>query len=133
MEIAHAEMAGRLAKRHPEVRLVVEYLGKSVYRGDDHGAALDLLAARPNVFFKLLCAAEDSERPYPFADVADFYGQVVKRFGVSRCVLGSDYPGSRTVASYAETMAWLDNLRFLDEDGRREILGGTPARLWELP
>ena len=49
-----------------------------------------------------------------------------------RAVLGSDFPGVRSVCSYGEAMGWLRHFPQLAEADRRRILGETPARLWRF-
>lgn len=132
MELGHAPVVAELAKRHPRNSFLVEYLGAEVYRGGDHGPLLDRLAAQPNILFKLLCAAEDSSNPYPFADLVAFYTQVLRRFGAGRAVLGSDFPGVRSVCGYGEAMGWLRHFAQLTDGDRRRILGETPARIWRF-
>jgi predicted TIM-barrel fold metal-dependent hydrolase len=130
MELEHAPVVAALARRHPRISFLIEYLGARVYRGGDFGPLLDQLAAQPNILFKLLCAGEDSRQAYPFADVVAFYTAVLARFGTGRAALGSDYPGVCTVCSYGEAMGWLRHFPQLSPVDRAQILGGTPARLW---
>ncbi len=132
MEVEHAPVVVQLAKRHASNSFLVEYLGAEVYRGADHGPILDQLAAVPNVLFKLLCAAEDSRKPYPFSDIAAFYTEVLSRFGAGRAVFGSDFPGVRSVCSYREAMGWLQHFPQLADGDRRLILGENPARIWRV-
>lgn len=132
MELGHAPLLVQLAERHPRTTFLVEYLGAEVYRGGDHGPVLDRLAGRPNILFKLICAAEDSQRPYPFDDIIAFYTAVLARFGVPRVVLGSDYPGVRSICSYAEAMGWLQQFPQLSEADCGQILGDNPARIWRF-
>jgi predicted TIM-barrel fold metal-dependent hydrolase len=132
MELDHAPLLVELAGRHPRTSFLVEYLGSAVYRGGDHGPLLDQLAGRPNILFKLLCAGEDSRDPYPFADIIAFYTAVLRRFGTGRALLGSDYPGVRSICSYGEAMGWLLYFPQLTAADRQQILGDNPARIWRL-
>lgn len=132
MELDHAPLLADLANRHPHNKFLVEYLGAEVYRGGDHGPLLDQLAGAPNVHVKLLCAAEDSRRPYPFDDIIAFYTSVLTRFGAARAVFGSDFPGVRTVCSYGEAVGWLRHFPQLTDAERRQILGSNPAGIWRF-
>ncbi|MEX0697082.1 MAG: amidohydrolase family protein [Dongiaceae bacterium] len=132
MELDHAPLLVALAERYPHTTFLVEYLGAQVYRGGNHAPILDRLASLPNILFKLICAAEDSQGPYPFADIIAFYTAVLARFGVRRVVLGSDFPGVRSVCAYADAMGWLQKFPQLSDADRRQVLGGTPARIWRF-
>jgi predicted TIM-barrel fold metal-dependent hydrolase len=132
MELDHAPLVALLAARHRRLRFLVEYLGADVYRRNGIGTHLDTLAEQPNVFFKLICAAEDSAHPYPFPDLAAFYGEVLKRFGASRVMFGSDFPGVKSVCTYAEAMNWPHHLDFLSDRDREQIFARTPAMLWNF-
>lgn len=132
MELSHAPLVALLASRHKRVRFLVEYLGADVYRRKGTGMFVEMLAEQPNVFFKLICAAEDSRKPYPFPDLADFYREALKRFGASRMVFGSDFPGVRSVCTYAEAMDWPHRLDFLTDSDREQIFAETAAMLWKF-
>ncbi|CAN5500493.1 amidohydrolase family protein [soil metagenome] len=132
MELFHAPLVARLASRHKRARFVVEYLGADVDRRNETGTYLEMLAEQPNVYFKLICAAEDSRKPYPFADLATFYREVFERFGASRIVFGSDFPGVRSICSYAKAMEWPHHLDFLSDRDRDHILAVTPAKIWKF-
>ena len=132
MDLSHAPLVALLASRHRRARFLVEYLGAEVYRRKGIGTHLEMLAEQPNVFFKIICAAEDSQEPYPFPDLAAFYREVLERFGASRMVFGSDFPGVTSVCTYAEAMAWPHRLDFLSDRDREQIFAETPARLWRF-
>ena len=132
MDLEQAGTVAALARRHPAVPFLVDYLGPSVHRGGDPGPWLDRLAGEANVGFKLLSAGEDSRQPYPFPDLMPFYAEVFRRFGPHRMVFGSDFPGVRFACRYAEAMAWPARLPFLSEADRRTILKETPARYWRF-
>jgi predicted TIM-barrel fold metal-dependent hydrolase len=63
MDIDQAPVIATLAAHYPSTPFIVDYLGASIYGRSDAGSFLDLLAARENVCFKLLCVAEDARTP----------------------------------------------------------------------
>jgi len=132
MDLGHTPLVARLANRHPGVTFMIDYLGAAVHREPDPGPPLDLLAARPNVIFKLVATGEDSKEPYPFADLMPFYAAVWQRFGARRMVFGSDFPGVRFACSYRQAADWPRHLGFLGEPDRRQIMSMTPAGLWRF-
>ena len=132
MDLGHAPLVAGLAARHRGVTFMIDYLGAAVHREPDPAPPLDLLAARPNVVFKLLATGEDSKDAYPFADLMPFYESVWRRFGAARLVFGSDFPGVRFACSYRQAVEWPRQLGFLAEPDRRQIMSATPAGLWRF-
>ncbi|MDF2995013.1 MAG: uncharacterized protein K0R27_650 [Xanthobacteraceae bacterium] len=129
MDIDQAPVIATLAARYPSTPFIVDYLGASIHDRSDAGAFLDLLAARKNVYFKLLCVAEDARTPYPFSDIIPFYSAVLERFGAARTMFGSDYPGVGTVCSYEDSVRWGANFPGLTSGERNLLMGGTAARI----
>ncbi|QJP16864.1 amidohydrolase family protein [Starkeya sp. ORNL1] len=129
MDIDQAPVIAALAARYPSTPFIVDYLGAGIHGRTDAVSYLDLLAARENVCFKLLCVAEDARTPYPFADIIPFYSAVLERFGAARTMFGSDYPGVGTVCSYADAIAWGANFPGLTGRERDLVMGGTAARI----
>jgi len=132
MDIDQAPVVAELAARHPAIPFIIDYLGGEVLARSDASIYLDLLALRPNVYFKLLCVAEDARTPYPFPDIVPFYRAVLERFGAARVLYGSDYPGVCTVCSYEQAVDWGRNFAGLSNDERALVMGGTAARLFGL-
>jgi len=132
MDIGQAPVIAALAARHPATPFIVDYLGGAVHRDPEADVHLDTLAGVPNVAFKLLCVAEDARTPYPFPDIVPFYRRVLDRFGAARVMYGSDYPGVRTVCSYEQAVDWGRRFPGLSEEERRQVMGGTAARLLRL-
>ncbi|MFK8251151.1 amidohydrolase family protein [Ancylobacter terrae] len=132
MDIGQAPVVARLAERHPDLVIIIDYLGPTVHADPAAIHLVEQLALRPQIHVKLLCVAEDARTPYPFPDIAPFYRAVLERFGARRVMFGSDYPGACTVCPYEDTVAWVAGFPGLDEEGRGEVLGGTAARAFGL-
>ncbi|QIG47406.1 amidohydrolase family protein [Nordella sp. HKS 07] len=130
MDIDQAPVVAELAERYVSTPFIIDYLGPDIHARADAARHLDLLAAHRNVYFKLLCVAEDAETPYPFADIMPFYEAVLARFGAERVMFGSDYPGAARLCAYEKLIAWGQNFPGPTVAGRRLVMGETARRLF---
>jgi predicted TIM-barrel fold metal-dependent hydrolase len=115
------------------VPLVVDHCGRpDVARGTGQPGFQALLRlGREGHAIKLSGAFRFSHAPAPYADVEPFIASVIETFTPARCVWGSDWPFLRFRArpDYGAVLALLR--RWLPaEDDRRQVLCGTPARLF---
>jgi L-fuconolactonase len=122
-----------LARRHPDVRLVLDHLGKPPLTAGDLTAWLalvDELAACENVSCKLSGIVTEAPLGSDRTLLLPPLRHALARFGPERSLFGSDWPVCLLAASYAEVLelarAALDGL---DEAARDAVLGGTAARL----
>ncbi|WP_119275109.1 amidohydrolase family protein [Taklimakanibacter deserti] len=132
MDIDQAPVVARLAARHGTLPVIVDYLGPHIHARRDVEPCLDLLASEPNIHCKLLCTAEDAASPYPFPDIAVFYRKILDRFGPSRTLFGSDYPGAARICDYKKLIAWGETFPGLGAADRAQVMGGTARRLFGL-
>ncbi|HKS88763.1 MAG TPA: amidohydrolase family protein [Stellaceae bacterium] len=110
---------GRIAERHPGLRLTIDHLGG---RGglttlkDDaamtHMPALLALAKFPNVAVKATGAPGYSAEPYPFPTMQGYLRQIFDAFGPERVFWGTDItkmPCSwrQCVTMFTEELPWL--------------------------
>lgn len=130
MDIDHAPVVAELASRHRAASFIIDYLGAGIHARPDVQSHLDLLAARPNVHFKLLCTAEDTHTAYPFLDIVPFYRVVLARFGAERLMFGSDYPGAANVCAYEKLIEWGQRFPGLSDADRELVMGKTAMRLF---
>lgn len=130
MDIEQAPVVARLAARHACVPFIIDYLGPQIHARTDIEAYLDLLAERPNVYFKILCTAEDAHAAYPFPDIIAFYQAVLARFGAGRLIFGSDYPGAASVCTYEKLIAWGQHFPGLSDTDRELVMGKTAQRVF---
>lgn len=135
----HLEHAIGLADELPDLRLVIDHLGTPPVRDGAPRTSrwaelMRELSERPNVFVKLSGlttlgpegrASADMIRP--FSDLA------LETFGPGRLLFGGDWPVSTLATAYAETTRiTLALLSDLDDDQRRDVLGGTAERAYRL-
>jgi L-fuconolactonase len=111
LEVTPRELAAaaRVAAAHPDLRFVLDHLGKPpVATG---GSALwrrgfAQLADLGNVWAKLsgLVTEADWARWTP-ADLAPYLAEALRRFGPGRLLFGSDWPVCTLAASYGQVLA----------------------------
>jgi predicted TIM-barrel fold metal-dependent hydrolase len=113
------KILGKIAERHPGLKLHIDHIGRGGGRADlkDDAAYADLhemlaLAKLPNVAVKLSGAPSTSTQPYPYRNIHGYLKQIVDAFGVDRCFWGTDItrmPCSyrQCVTMFTEEMPWL--------------------------
>ena len=113
------KVLGRIAERHPGLKLHIDHIGRGGGRADkkDDAAYANLvemlaLARLPNVAVKLSGAPSTSSHPYPYKNVHDYLRRIVEAFGPERCFWGTDItrmPCSyrQCVTMFTEEMPWL--------------------------
>ena len=107
---------GRIAERHPGLRLLIDHLGRG---GQATGASTfaDLpdmlaLARLPNVAIKVSGAPSYSTEAYPWRDVHDPLRRIFDAFGPDRCFWGTDITRlactyRQAVTMFTEEIPWL--------------------------
>lgn len=126
------------ASRLPELRLVLDHLGKpDIKRNgfDSWRRDLDRIAALPNTYAKLsgLVTEADWNR-WTIEDLHRYVDAAINAFGPERLMFGSDWPVCTLAARYDEV---IDVIRTaIDERPQSEqdsIFGGAARRFWRLP
>ncbi len=100
------ESIGRIAERHPALRVVIDHAGLHV-RGKAPRVLEDLpavcaLAKHPNVAVKASGLPALSAQPYPFRDLHDAVRRLFDAFGPRRTFWGTDL--SRMPCTYRESI-----------------------------
>jgi predicted TIM-barrel fold metal-dependent hydrolase len=115
----HIAEFGRIAERHPGLKLHIDHLGRTGggVGGTDDAAFADLsemltLARLPNVAVKLSGAPSYSSASYPYRNIHRYIRQIYDAFGPQRCFWGTDVtrmPCSyrQCVTMFTEEMPWL--------------------------
>lgn len=130
--------AVRAAKAVPELRFVLDHLGKP--RIDAGGAGLEAwrgpfadLAAQPNVTCKLSGMVTEAGAGWTVQDLRPFVAVAVEAFGADRLMFGSDWPVCLLVTGYADVLdALRQALPPLDTAGTTAVFGGTAVRTYRL-
>lgn len=125
-----------VARRHPDLRLIIDHFGMDLERKD--AAALEVipdllgLAARPNVAVKASTLPSYVTEPYPFPSLYEPIRRVLDAFGSRRVFWGSELtrlpvPYEQAVGHFTTTLDFLagEDLEWVMGRGIRDWLGWT--------
>jgi predicted TIM-barrel fold metal-dependent hydrolase len=125
-------LIGRVAERHPDLRLVVDHAGRAA-RGpkdaaDWHDIAdLLALARLPNVAVKVSSLPSFSTEAYPFANLHAHIRAIYDAFGPQRMIWGSDV--TRLTSTYDENVRlFSEALDFLTASDREWLFWRSISR-----
>jgi L-fuconolactonase len=138
---AQVEAVVGLARRVPELRIVVDHLAcPPLETGDLDGwaARLATLAGFPNVALKLSIGIDllASWQRWDPAAIAPAVAHAVAAFGPDRLMLASNWPVVTLRADYSTALRDLDAAVVaagVDEAGLAEVRAGTATRWYRLP
>jgi len=126
------------ARRFPDVRFIIDHIGKpSIRDGRDADAwakAMAPFSDLTHVSVKLsgMVTEADWARWRP-QDLAPYVERVLGWFGPQRCMFGSDWPVCLLAADYRRVFdALLTTLDGLDRAATAEVLGPTAIRAYQL-
>ena len=107
---------GRIAERHPQLKLIIDHLGL-IRAARDAAAFADLdtllaLAKHPNIAIKATGAPAYSTHPYPYRNIHDGLHRIYDAYGPRRFFWGTDItrmPCSwrQCVTMFTEDLPWL--------------------------
>jgi predicted TIM-barrel fold metal-dependent hydrolase len=131
------EQLDRVARRFPELRLVVDHTalrhgpGRDIATNFAQWPRLIELARRPNVWMKVSYfpeAAAESE-PYPYPTAQRRFRELFEEVGSSRMMWGSNFPVVTHLCSYERALEFVrSECDFLGAADRDAILGGNFMR-----
>lgn len=113
------EQVTHLVERYPDLTYVVDHLAR--VDPDDSPAESGFgefrrLADFENVYPKLSALPFLSEEGYPYADLHPHVERLFEWYGRDRLVWGSDYQFESGLATYDETVSWMDDVPFLSSN-----------------
>jgi L-fuconolactonase len=133
----HLEHVPLVAQRVPDLRIVIDHLGKPPIAAGEFEPWSSLLAraARmPNVFAKVSGLDAGGSDDWTAADIAPYLDRALELFGPERLMFGSDWPVANLRGGYSKV--WCETniaLARLSRDERDLILGGTAIKFYCLP
>jgi L-fuconolactonase len=137
--IRHRQLASavELARRCPDVRFVLDHIGKPGIRdglSEPWRTHIAELAELPNVWCKLSgVITEADHRSWTRAQLRPYIDHVIERFGFSRVMFGSDWPVSEQTHRYADWVEIVDQaLAGASEDERRRLFRATATAFYRL-
>jgi predicted TIM-barrel fold metal-dependent hydrolase len=124
-------LAGAIAERHPDLKLIVDHLGVPPGSKDEaafsHLPHLLALAKYPNIAVKATGIAGYSTESYPFKNLHQYLRQVFDAFGPNRMFWGTDL--SRMRCSYRQCVTFFtEELPWLTEHDKDQIMGAALCR-----
>jgi predicted TIM-barrel fold metal-dependent hydrolase len=131
----HAPALGRMIERHPEVRVIVDHLGKPDVTEPPPYPSFDpvlRLADYPNTWVKIGDYQIASRQEFPWPDTWPFVARLRERFGAGRMLWGTGYPRSARLVPLEQALRYVRRELPLTEDDRRRILWDTPAALFRF-
>ncbi|MBP1853045.1 amidohydrolase family protein [Rhizobium halophytocola] len=142
----HLDPLARFVERHPDLQVIIDHAAKPPLSagGNDHRhdlwrSGMQRLAAFPHVHCKLsgllteMDPAQCREINTALAVLQPLFDDLLRWFGPTRLVWGSDWPVLRLAASYDFWADLTDRLLGdLDATDRRAILGGNAERFYDL-
>jgi len=131
----HLSHVAELAAAVPELRIVVDHLGKPPFGSDEWPrwrAALATVAEHPSTTAKV-SGLQVPGRPFTVAEVRPAWETALELFGPERLAWGSDWPMTVLTGGYAATWAVMEELvAELSPDERASVLGGTARAVYGL-
>jgi predicted TIM-barrel fold metal-dependent hydrolase len=125
------EAFGKIAERHPGLKMHIDHIGRGGGRADlkDDAAYANLsemlaLAKLPNVAVKLSGAPSTSSEPYPYRNIHPYLQRIVETFGPDRCFWGTDI--TRMPCSYRECVTmFTEEMPWLKGRDLERVMGGA--------
>jgi L-fuconolactonase len=121
----------------PALRFVIDHIAKPEIAKagfDRWSPLLQPFGAEANVWCKLSGMVTEADwANWTPADIAPYIAEVLRIFGPSRCLMGSDWPVSLLAADYQRTIGLVrDAIIGLTEADQRAILWGSAAHVYRL-
>ena len=127
----------RLAEGVPDTQIVLDHLGgPDIAAGDfaEWAAAVERLAALPQVYCKLSGLVRLSRAPWKADSLRPYVHHAIRCFGHRRLMFGSGWPDCLPEYAWKETLAaFTQALGAATIPIREELLGGTAARFYRIP
>lgn len=131
---------GKIAARHPRLRLIMDHMGRVKGTKDDElAAAIDgtiTLAKFPNVFVKLTLVPTCSSAPYPYRNIHKYVQRLIAAFGPRRAFWGTDLSAmlSRSNCTYRQAVTlFTEEMSFVSKDDLEWIMGRGLAQCLQWP
>lgn len=132
----HLEHVSLIARRIPDLRIVIDHLGKPPIAAGEFEPWKSMLgrAARlPNVFAKLSGLDAGAADAWTAATIAPYVECALELFGPERLMFGSDWPVANMRGGYRKVWREINTaLAGLSRDERDSVLGGTAIAFYRL-
>ena len=129
----HAPALARMIERHPEVRVIVDHIGKPDVTEEPPYPSFEpvlRLAEYPNTYAKIGDYQIASKQAFPWRDTWPFVRLLADRFGADRMMWGTGYPRTARLVPLAQALEYVEQELPLSDEERQKILWETPKRLF---
>ena len=124
----------RLIDRHADLDVVIDHMADCPLDQPAELSKLLDLARFPRVFVKISHTWSLSRQLYPYPDSQEQVRKVYDAFGPRRLMWGTDWPLVERYCGYARALALVrDEMKFLNVEDKRWILGKSVERIWPFP
>lgn len=128
--------AATLARRHPDLAIVLEHIGFPRARDDSYFSnwrtAMHELARADNVTCKISGVAM-TDPMFTTESIRRWVETCIEAFSPARCVLGSNWPVDRLFSGYERIMdTYREFLSTLSASEQRKVLSENAARLYRM-
>ncbi|MBU2646529.1 amidohydrolase family protein [bacterium] len=137
-QIYHHQGAGlaELARRHPEIPVVLDHAGMPVQRDPDNlegwRRAITELATVPNITVKI-SGFGMVDNTWTTDSIRPFVRHCIECFGPERSMFGSNFPVDRLMATYGRIWnSYADITSDLSESERHSLFRGTAERIYRI-
>jgi L-fuconolactonase len=135
--VKHLPHAATLARKLPELPMVIDHLAKPRIKEHRTDGWIDHLKAAskfPNVYCKLSGMVTEADwKGWTPKDLHPYVQAALEAFGPDRCMYGSDWPVCLLAAPYPSVVAALrEALGPLSDAERAKIFGGTAEKFYGL-
>jgi L-fuconolactonase len=123
----------RFITKYPDMRVVVDHLGRPRQGNPvDYQVLLDL-GSHPNLYMKISSLAGQSTQDPPYDNLKPLLKEIVKRFGPDRLVWGDSYNGEMTTAQYTESIRSVSELMdFMSVEDQRKMFETNARKLFKI-
>jgi len=125
-----------MVERHPDTLFVIDHVGlPQPRRPEGPNVWADLpkllaLANYENVRIKFTGACSMSAEPFPFRDIWDPLAQIIDKFGIERCMWGTDWARTSQLLNYGQGLDAFRVTERLSADDKAMLLGGCAAKTY---
>jgi predicted TIM-barrel fold metal-dependent hydrolase len=129
----HAPALARMIERHPNVRVIVDHIGKPDVTEPEPYPSFDpvlALAKYPSVHAKIGDYQIASKQDYPWRDTWPFVRLLADRFRATRMMWGTGYPRTARIVPLAQALEYVRGLPCWGPGDLEQVLGETPRKLF---
>jgi predicted TIM-barrel fold metal-dependent hydrolase len=130
MRPSHAGMLASIASRHPNVKVIVDHLGKPDLSTAGGERPILALADLPHVWMKIGDYQIASQMDYPWPDLKPLVARLCERFGTDRMIWGTGFAGRARLVPLEHAIDLVKNHLDLSPIAIDDICWRTPRALF---